>query len=68
MPSIFSRIVAGEIPCHKIAEDDRFMRAMRSAGAAALRRAQWDGTNCDGAVHSTLREVVARVGVGRAHK
>ena len=25
MPSIFSRIVAGEIPCHKIAEDDRFL-------------------------------------------
>lgn len=24
MASIFSRIVAGEIPCHKIAEDDRF--------------------------------------------
>lgn len=23
MPSIFSRIIAGEIPCHKIAEDDR---------------------------------------------
>ena len=25
MPSIFSRIVAGEIPCYKIAEDDRFL-------------------------------------------
>ena len=25
MPSIFSRIVAGEIPCHKIAEDNRFL-------------------------------------------
>lgn len=25
MPSIFSRIVNGEIPCHKIAEDDRFL-------------------------------------------
>ena len=25
MPSIFSRIVAGEIPCHMIAEDDRFL-------------------------------------------
>ena len=25
MSSIFSRIVAGEIPCHKIAEDDRFL-------------------------------------------
>ena len=25
MPSIFSRIVAGDIPCHKIAEDDRFL-------------------------------------------
>ncbi len=24
MPSIFSRIIAGEIPCYKIAEDDRF--------------------------------------------
>jgi histidine triad (HIT) family protein len=24
MPSIFSKIIAGEIPCHKIAEDDRF--------------------------------------------
>jgi len=24
MPSIFSRIIAGEIPCHKIWEDDRF--------------------------------------------
>lgn len=23
MPSIFSRIIAGEIPCHKVAEDDR---------------------------------------------
>lgn len=23
MPSIFSRIIAGEIPCYKIAEDDR---------------------------------------------
>lgn len=25
MASIFSRIVAGEIPCHKVAEDDRFL-------------------------------------------
>ena len=25
MSSIFSRIVAGDIPCHKIAEDDRFL-------------------------------------------
>lgn len=25
MPTIFSRIVSGEIPCHKIAEDDRFL-------------------------------------------
>ncbi|MDA0940807.1 MAG: HIT family protein [Bacteroidetes bacterium] len=25
MASIFSRIVAGEIPCHRIAEDDRFL-------------------------------------------
>jgi histidine triad (HIT) family protein len=24
MPSIFTRIINGEIPCHKIAEDDRF--------------------------------------------
>lgn len=24
MPSIFSRIIAGEIPCHKIWENDRF--------------------------------------------
>ncbi len=24
MPSIFSRIIRGEIPCHKIWEDDRF--------------------------------------------
>lgn len=24
MPSLFSRIIAGEIPCHKIWEDDRF--------------------------------------------
>ena len=23
MPSIFSRIIAGEIPCHKVAEDER---------------------------------------------
>lgn len=25
MPSIFSRIVAGEIPCHKVAETDDFL-------------------------------------------
>ena len=25
MPTLFSRIVAGEIPAHKIAEDDRFL-------------------------------------------
>lgn len=25
MPSIFSRIVAGEIPCYKIAEDDNYL-------------------------------------------
>ena len=25
MASIFSRIVAGEIPCHRVAEDDRFL-------------------------------------------
>ena len=25
MPSIFSRIVSGEIPCHKIAENDTFL-------------------------------------------
>ena len=25
MPSIFTRIINGEIPCHKIREDDRFL-------------------------------------------
>jgi len=25
MPSLFSRIIAGEIPCHKIAENERFL-------------------------------------------
>lgn len=25
MPSIFTRIIRGEIPCHKVAEDDRFL-------------------------------------------
>lgn len=25
MPSIFTRIISGEIPCHKVAEDDRFL-------------------------------------------
>ena len=25
MSTIFSRIISGEIPCHKIAEDDRFL-------------------------------------------
>lgn len=25
MPSIFTRIVNGEIPCHKVAEDDRYL-------------------------------------------
>jgi histidine triad (HIT) family protein len=25
MPSLFSRIVAGEIPCHRIAENERFL-------------------------------------------
>lgn len=25
MPSIFTRIVRGEIPCHKVAEDDRYL-------------------------------------------
>lgn len=25
MPSIFSKIVSGEIPCHKIAENDKFL-------------------------------------------
>lgn len=25
MSSVFSRIVAGEIPCHKLAEDERFL-------------------------------------------
>jgi histidine triad (HIT) family protein len=25
MPGIFSRIVSGEIPCYKVAEDDRFL-------------------------------------------
>ena len=25
MPSIFTRIINGEIPCHKICEDDRFL-------------------------------------------
>ncbi len=25
MPTIFSRIIAGEIPAHKVAEDDRFL-------------------------------------------
>lgn len=28
MPSIFSRIIAGEIPCYKIAEDDRHFAFM----------------------------------------
>ena len=25
MPSIFTRIIKGEIPCHKVAEDERFL-------------------------------------------
>lgn len=25
MPSIFTRIIKGEIPCHKVGEDDRFL-------------------------------------------
>ncbi len=25
MPSLFTRIIQGEIPCHKVAEDDRFL-------------------------------------------
>lgn len=25
MPSIFSRIISGEIPCYKVAEDERFL-------------------------------------------
>lgn len=25
MPSVFSKIVKGEIPCHKVAEDERFL-------------------------------------------
>ena len=25
MPSIFSKIVAGEIPCHKVAENENFL-------------------------------------------
>ncbi|MBL7943926.1 MAG: HIT family protein [Flavobacteriales bacterium] len=25
MATIFSKIIAGEIPCHKVAEDDRFL-------------------------------------------
>ena len=25
MPSIFTRIINGEIPCHKVAEDDQFI-------------------------------------------
>jgi histidine triad (HIT) family protein len=25
MPTVFSRIVAGEIPCHKIAENEKFL-------------------------------------------
>lgn len=25
MPSIFTRIIRGEIPCHRVAEDDRFL-------------------------------------------
>lgn len=25
MPTIFTRIVTGEIPCHKVAEDDRYL-------------------------------------------
>ncbi len=25
MPSIFTRIINGEIPCHNVAEDDRFL-------------------------------------------
>ena len=25
MPSIFTRIVNGEIPCHRVAEDDRYL-------------------------------------------
>ena len=25
MPSLFSRIITGEIPCHKVGEDERFL-------------------------------------------
>lgn len=25
MPTIFTKIIAGEIPCHKLAEDDRYL-------------------------------------------
>ncbi len=31
MPSIFTRIVRGEIPCHKVAEDDHFLAFLDTA-------------------------------------
>ncbi|MEM9990940.1 MAG: HIT family protein [Bacteroidota bacterium] len=35
MSSIFTKIVQGEIPCHKIAEDDRFLAFLDIAPLAA---------------------------------
>lgn len=47
MASIFTRIVAGEIPCYKIAEDDRFIsfldiRPLHEGHALAVPKAEVD--------------------------
>lgn len=47
MPSIFSRIIAGEIPAHKLAEDDRFLafldiRPIRAGHTLVIPKAEID--------------------------
>ena len=47
MPSIFTRIVNGEIPCHKLAEDDRFLafldvRPIRAGHALVIPKEEVD--------------------------
>ena len=39
MPSIFSKIIAGEIPCYKIAENEKFIVKGSKASAARARKA-----------------------------
>ena len=68
MPSLFSRIVAGEIPCHKIAEDDRFLECLGARDKLLRRGGDLELLGARGLQRNTLAGMDAcGIGTGGRH-